>query len=253
MRGTLKGFVKRTKEKDTPQKDVVRRETVKFICDHFIKLKKDSLQFLTLPSAWWRFEGYITTRFKEAFRRDPENVVDPYIRFIGCERDWTLFSLGCIHMPTTSRSYIKVKTHEALDCQIVTNSYNYVFFNCDIFEYMRIIEDRKEVDDRKFDCIWLDTTTAISHIDDKLQHISRVMKDDCVVVLTVLKAREHKKIPLPRLEYIESLMKPQGLELIRKFEYMDSSPMLHLIYVKSNTKSYEKTKSKTSRAGSDGS
>lgn len=39
MKAQLKGFVKRTAEKDTPQKDQVRRETVKFICSHFINLK----------------------------------------------------------------------------------------------------------------------------------------------------------------------------------------------------------------------
>lgn len=232
MKLTLKGFVKRTAEKDTPQKDQVRNETVKFIASHFINLKATSLQFLTLPSAWWRFEKYITTRFKEAARIFPERGKAPYIRYIGCEREWTLFSLGCIHMPTDKRSLIKIKRHEELDCQLVTNSYDYVFLNCDIFEYMRLIKDRKEENDRKFDCIWLDTTVSITHIADKLQYLSNVIKDNSIVVLTVVKAREHVKIPLPRLEYIESLMKPLGLELIRKFEYKDSTPMLHLIYTK---------------------
>ena len=232
MKAQLKGFVKRTAEKETPQKDMVRMETVKFICSHLTKLGKDHLQFLTLPSAWWRFEGYITTRFKEAARRFPETVKETYIRFVGCEREWTLFQLGCLHMPTNQRSMIKVKRHEELDCQIVTNSYDYVFFNCDIFEYMRVIKDRKTEGDRKFDCIWLDTTVAITHIAEKLQHLSNVMNDNAVVVLTVVKAREHIKLPMPREEYIESLMKPLGLTLIRKFEYKDSTPMLHLIYTK---------------------
>jgi hypothetical protein len=236
MRATLKGFVKRTKEKVTEQKDMVRRETVKFVCDYFLQKKSQSVHFLTLPSAWWRFEGYITTRFLEAVRRDPK-LQNPYIRFIGCERDWTLFQLGCMHMPTRPRAPLKVKTHEMLDCQVVTNSYNYVFLNCDIFEYMRVAEARKRENDHKADCIWLDTTVAITHIDEKLKYLERIMNDEAVVILTVVKAREHKPIPLPRLEYIDSLMKPMGLELIRKFEYNDSTPMLHLIYVKSTTKS----------------
>jgi len=235
MKANLKGFVQRSKEKETPQKDMVRMETVKFISSHFIKLKAESLQFLTLPSAWWRFEQYITTRFQEAARRFPERGEAPYIRYIGCEREWTLFQLGCIHMPTNKRSMIKVKRHEELDCQFVTNSYDYVFFNCDIFDYMRVIKDRKEEGDRKFDCIWLDTTVAITHIADKLQHLSNIMNDNAVVVLTVVKAREHIKLPLPRLEYIESLMKPLGLTLEKKFEYKDSTPMLHLIYTKTPT------------------
>lgn len=232
MRATLKGFVKRTKEKETPQKDVVRRETVKYICDYFIGKKQDAVQFLTLPSAWWRFEGYIETRFREAARRDP-TIPDVYTRFIGCERDWTLYTLGCVHMPRRGNAAIKVKRHEELDCQVVTNSYNYVFFNCDIFDYIKTVKERKAPDDHKCDCVWLDTTTAISHIDEKLKELPNILKEGSVVVLTVLKAREHKKLPLPREEYIESIMAPMGLKLIRKFEYMDSSPMLHLIYVKS--------------------
>lgn len=207
-------------------------ETVKFVCSHFLKLGVDRVHFLTLPSAWWRFEGYITTRFQEAVRRSPE-LNEPYIRFIGCERDWELYSLGCMHMPVRGKAPLKVKRHEELDCQVVTNSYNYVFLNCDIFEYMRMVQPRKEPNDHKLDCIWLDTTVAITHVADKLKYLERVMNDNAVVILTVLKAREHKPIPLPREEYIESLMKPSGLQLIRKFEYNDSSPMLHLIYVKS--------------------
>lgn len=231
MEKNLKGFVKRTKEKTTSEKDKLRIETVKFICDYFTSKGVTSLNFLTLPSAWWRFEKYIITRFRVAAKIDPTKI-NPYIKFIGCENDWVLYKLGCMWMPRTDISVMKVKTNNELNCQVVTNGYSHVFFNCDIFQYMQLIKDHKVKDDRKFDCIWLDTTTVITYIADKLQYLSNVLKDDSIVILTVIKGRETVKLPMERVEYINSLMAPLGLVLIKKHEYKDSSPMLQLMYQK---------------------
>lgn len=230
MKPTLKGFVARTKNKETPQKDKIRRETVKFICQELMSRGVNEFSFLTLPSAWWRFEINMSQEMFRVAREVDANCELPYIRFVGCEREWALFQLGCAYMPTYKHSVLKVKRHDELNCQVVTNSYDYLFFNCDIFEYIRVIKDRKKEGDRKFDCIWLDTTTSVSHIGEKLTYLENVIKDGTIVVLTVIKGREHKKLPAPREEYISGLLKPIGLELINCFEYNDTTPMLHLIY-----------------------
>lgn len=231
MAENLKNFVARTKTVTDLQKDKTRAETVRFICDYFTSKQQRFIQFLTLPSAWWRFENAIVNRFEHLKERGKIEA-RPHVRFIGCERDWKIFQLAAVHIKTYRSEPIRVKRDEKLNCQLVSNGHNTVLYHTDVFDYIDSAQERKVENDHKVDCMWLDFTCAITSVDERLSCVDKLLNPEAILVITLLKARESRPLPLPRIEYVTSLLEPLGLELINVTEYKDGSPMLHLIYKK---------------------
>lgn len=213
-------FAKRSKVNNTPEKDKIRNLTISYIHNFYIDNQISRARFLTLPSAWWRFEKLITERFYNFwhFRVKPS--------FVGCERDWNLFSMASVRMPKSNK-ILKQALNNEMNCQVVANGSNYVLFNTDIFNFMAHT-------DKKFNCIWIDTQTPVSYILDKLPLINKVIMDQSLFILTVLKGREHIQLPTDRIECVTNAISDLGFTLAHSWEYFDTSPMLHLIYKKTN-------------------
>lgn len=220
MQASLRGFVQRTYMKATPEKDEVRQETINSILEYFTKKKAQEINFLTLPCSPWRFEKYISKRI----RRHSE-LGTSRIHFTGCERDWKVYQAGCLWIAQSSnQDGVRTESSPELNCQVTSNQ-DYAFLHCDIFDYAEKIK-------KKFQCVWLDTTTTIAVIDDRLKHIDNVVEKGSMVILTIMAAREHRKLPMDRMDYIASLVDPLGLRLVKQWEYQDSVPMLQQIYIK---------------------
>lgn len=232
MKSDLQLFIKRTKERETPEKDMVVKETTRFISRYFLSKNQQFIQFLTLSSAWWKFEIDMQNHISGDY--GAKGLTPPYLRFISCEREWEIFQLACIHMPKDKWNRpLKCKRSEELNCSKVTNSNKHILYHTDVFDYLENAKSRKTENDHKCDVIWLDLTVAITHVADRLHHLSNVIKEDSIVILTLMKAREHIKIPLEREQYIDSLMLPLGLEKVKTYTYKDTTPMIHIIYQQS--------------------
>jgi hypothetical protein len=238
MRSDLQLFIRRTKTSLVPEKDNVVKETMRYVSQFFFERQQHQITFLTLPSAWWKFEMNMQNHISGVYGGN--NLTPPYLRFIGFEREWKIFQLASINIPKdTYNRPLQCKRDEELNCSIVTNSNKHVLYNCDVFEYLKLAKSRKVEDDHRCDVVWLDLTVAITHVAEKLHHIKNVMKKDSIIILTLMKAREHLKLPLEREEYIDSIMLPLGLEKIKTFVYKDTTPMIHIIYKQSDQTVYK--------------
>lgn len=145
--------------------------------------------------------------------------------FLSCERNWDLFCMASIRIPKRNQS-VKQKLNEELNCQIVTSKESAVI-NCDVFDLM-------EMGNKEFNCIWLDTQSPVSYLLDKLPFIANVIGDGpSIVILTVLKGREHIKLQSDRQTTIEQIITNAipTMRLAFKQEYFDTSPMLQMTFV----------------------
>src|ERR1700741_385420 len=165
----LYSFVARTKIGQTQNKDDVRRNTVKILHYFFHEWGGSSLRFLTLPSSFWIGEKYLRHKFKYRDANKPTTVY-----FVGCEKVWALFTLGTINLPDKpgedSSKCLCVTTHDKFNCQVVySKNQQFALFHLDVFEYM-------DKTSSTFNCIWLDTTSPITFIQDKILNIKKVIR-----------------------------------------------------------------------------
>lgn len=221
-------FVSRTKEARTLQKDDVRIRTIKMLFYFFHETGLKTLRFLTLPCAYWIAERKLSYKFEW---RDENNPISTY--FVGAERDWKLFSLACINLPDKpgehSAKSLRIVTDERLNCQrVYSKSEKYSILHTDIFKYM-------EATTATFNCIWLDTTSPITYIAEKLVLIKKVIRprQPLAVIVTILKGRD-LYTPDDRVAMMDSIMRKvdRGLCRISIMEYCDTSPMMQFIYTK---------------------
>lgn len=218
----LQLFIRRTKIGETPEKDNVVKETMRYISQYFYDKQQESIFFLTLPSAFWRFEINMKNHISGLY--GGKSLNPPYLRFVGCEREWEIFQLASINIPRVR--IIKNKRSEELNCSITSNDYSHILYHVDIFDYLKVSQ-------YQYDVIWLDLTVAITHVANKLHCLKNSIKQGSIVILTLMKAREHLKMPLEREQYIDSIMLPLGLEKVDTFTYRDMTPMIHIIYKQS--------------------
>jgi hypothetical protein len=217
-------FVTASRTGGTPEKDVVRTETCRMAHDYFTERGAKLVRCLTLPSAWWKFERQL----KKLFFKSGSKI---RTTFTCVERDWNLFCLASIKIPIRNKP-LRQTHDEGLNCQVVTNGSDCNIIHADIFEYMGSDPWKK------FNFIWLDTQSPITSFDLKLHTVAGVLdySKPRMICITVLKARESRKLEQDRVKYITELLSRHipGIELFRSFEYMDSSPMLHLIFTAEN-------------------
>lgn len=221
MSGNILNFVRANSTGlQTPAKDNVRTFTDNFIRDFALAHQMSEIKMLTLPSAWWRFETNIKRRLK---------AVGISVDIKGIEKSWKIFCMAAMNIP---RSYkmgdmISQDLSEKHNCQVVHNGNRCSIMHLDVFDYM-------EKTSNYFQCIWLDTNSPATAFDQRLNLVSRVIDTHgpAVFAITFLKGRENRVIPKNRVEYISSIIRKADPRMRLKvhFEYMDSSPMIHLIY-----------------------
>ena len=138
-------------------------------------------------------------------------------------------------MPKSNKG-LKFKWNDELNCQLITNGNNCLLFNTDIFNLLKKIN-------RKYECIWLDLPCPISNeLIEKIRNIHIRLNDKCSsFILTVLGARETDFITRDnikkygsRLNYITRSIEEilSDFKLLYQWQYNDSSPMIHSIFVK---------------------
>lgn len=198
-------------------KDVLREQLVDMVISEFSKkAKKEQLQFLTLPSAWWNFEKLLVKRIRE------ENINFPFYT-IGCEKESKIFRVACTNMPRTYSGfkYVRSRRHDAEKLRSGVASLYYM----DIFDYIRNT-------DNVFDFIWLDLMTSLKFFDTKVHHLDNCTRKGSLVSITFLNGRDGKKYIGKRKVILSRLMKDIDFELIQEDDYYDTSPMIQLTFKK---------------------
>ena len=221
----MKQFIQDIKQRGGRQeKENIRHLTSSTLCEYFMGHGLKRVRFLTLPGVWWHFEKKVSERFRGI-----------HTNFTGCEINRKFFKLSVLKMPRSNKN-IKVKWSDDLECELVTNGRNCIFFNSDIFNVIEKIEKR-------YECIWLDLTSPVSEeLIKKIRLVeSRLNERVASLVLTVLGAREgdfatHDKIREygSRSKYIvtgiESML--PDFKLLYQWKYRDISPMVHTIFIR---------------------
>lgn len=223
----LNSFIADTKSKGTREKKDQARNQVKK--DFFEFFKKNDIKkpvMLTLPSAWWKFEKEFSIFM---LNRRSEFKINRFV-FFGCEKDWKVFCLSSIKIPFRRNKTIKQKLNTEMNCQVVTNGDNHCLMNLDVFDYME--GNQITSNPKRFNGIWLDLTQPVDLFYHKLSSIESCSAENCIVVLTFLKARESNGMHKNRVEVVDREMNSMGFERVSKLEYMDRSPMIQLSYTR---------------------
>lgn len=223
----IRTFHKNSKEGRTPQKDAIRRELAQYTHKFFLEnTEYKGIRLLTLPGAWYAFETNIRTRFKKKGVR----TMIPY--FTCCERDQKIFNLVAATVKGRLTRPVRYYHSNGLGVEMVSNHQDTRVIKMDIFEFMEKSEGREE--ENGYHCIWLDTQSPITAIDQKIRFLPNVTKaGPSLFAITVLKARESRNVG-DRIEYITKLVEQTGLgyKLAKYWDYGDSSPMLQILFEK---------------------
>lgn len=213
-------FFKRSKNGDCVKKDIARTELITFTHSYFNKHGYKKVRGLTLPGIWFMFE-------KELLRASWNGSRETRITytFHCCEIDYKLFKIAAAKMPSSNKGIRANRHNNELNRSVITNGNNVCLFYADIFEFVKVT-------DKKFDFIWLDITSTTASTAPKLHLFERVLNDRCVFAITLLKARDHVKLPQERVTYLCSMMEKMNFGLDMKAEYQDTvgSPMLQLVF-----------------------
>lgn len=220
-------FLERSARKATPAKDMARTLAIEHIYRFIKELKLKRFSMLSLPGPWWIAEKELSTYI---YRRKRKSMPYVVLHITACERDLKLFNLAAVRIKPSRKYGINIKNYnKELDCQVITNKQDRVLLNADVFRYM-------ELQLKKFDCIWLDTTNTLPYIDTKLHLVDKVAKEHCLFILTVLRYRDPGLPAIGRLDYACAIMSQYGFELIDQTPYTDTSNMLQLIFRKGKSR-----------------
>jgi len=209
----------------TPNKDTIRSNTIHEILNFITSNGITRQRFLTLPSAFWKFEKEIYSKLKQL---EYSNC-----KFTACERDYQVFKIAATRMMRGNYTW-QVKWIDDLECEMVTNGKTCKLFNIDVFKFLEGTDSNrltKYPDSVKesYNIIWLDTMSPVSYLIDKLPSVLNYTPNGpSMIIITVLKGREHKSISGTRTEVISKCF--PGYNLVKSWEYMDSCPMLQLMY-----------------------
>jgi len=213
-------------EKDTPQKDKIRRATLEYLHEFFLARKVKEIKFLTLPGTEWIFERAMRTRFHTYSQHRIITTIT------ACERDYKVFTISAAKMPGSNR-ILAPRFSDKLNHYVVTNHKEKVYLlHMDVFDLLSMFKDNIKDKRSVFDCIWLDSTNTVISIGRKIEGWENKLAPNAVVILTVLKGREHVKLETDRVTYISNILAKYDLKLVHQWEYFDTSPMLHLIFTK---------------------
>ena len=151
--------------------------------------------------------------------------------FTGLEKNYRIFRLASIKMPRVDRRALHLNRYaRELDCQVVTNSKDFVLLNSDVGAFMKLT-------DKKFDVIWLDLCAGISEEVLGLVHIaSRIFNPGLsVFAINVQAAREACDIGQDRQQFLRAAcLEGLGVDWIAASisQYRDTVPMLQAIFVR---------------------
>lgn len=183
-------------------------------------------KIVTLPSMYWIVEEIMLKYAKSV--QDQQSDSDLRKRGLtikGFERDWKLFSVAAIKIPSGYYSVIDQHMSD-MNYQVIRSRIgrNLVsIHNIDVFEYLSMT-------DNTIHFMWIDTTAIIDTIADKLIHIKRTLSPGGIAVLSFIKGRQRVKIT-NRCEYVISNMgigAKEDMEIVEVVEYHDTTTMFNI-------------------------
>lgn len=179
-------------------------------------------KMITLASMQWIFE-------KALLKHVYDNYADQLPRKRGLsmksfEYDWKLFCVAAINMPSGKHSKIeqKLSEHNYQVIQSNVSTHLVSVHNIDVFDYLRIT-------DNQFDFMWLDLTSPLDFVQEKIKAISSHMHPGAMLILSFSKGRERIKIA-DRTAFAREIL--HDLEYIETVEYMDTVAMMNIIFKK---------------------
>lgn len=216
-------FVARLINGEAPSKDAVRKSTLRYLAARFKAGGRTRYRLLTLPSSWWIAEKELLAL--RGTMIETRGWCSWHLTIHGCERDRKLFDLAGMRIPKQNGTRsLKHGFMEELECQVLSNGKDVVLFHADIFDYMAVAEKR-------YDIVWLDTTTPITHLYKGLAELPRVLAPSATVILNVMKGRENIPINGDRHEHIvDYLCSVASLQYLRCDEYKDTTPMMQFLF-----------------------
>ena len=180
-------------------------------------------KMVTLSSMQWLFEKklieHLFTNYKDANKRG--------ITLKSFEYDYKLFCIAAMNIPSGKFSKI-IQDISSMNYQVVQSnvSRHLVSVNhIDVFDYLKST-------DNQFDFLWLDLTSPVDFIADKLHHIPLKMHDESCLILSFSKGRERTKI-VDRIQYVKDILCPE-LTYIETIEYVDTVAMMNMVFRKTN-------------------
>lgn len=216
-------FLKRTINKEDVEKQLVKKLTVNFVWKFFRSIDARKIKLLSLPGVTWDFERQLKRKVGACQNYRTK------VALTGCEVDYKVFCLSAAKIPGRVDHTLKPFFSDTAGCYIVHNSKHMTYLlNADIFEILK----KRNHTGLNYNCVWFDTTHTVISVVKKLVDFNHMLADDCVLIFTVLKGREHIKFETNRTDYLTNHISSFGFELQHQKEYFDTCPMLHLIYTR---------------------
>ena len=215
-------FLQRSMTGQNVNKEDIKEQSASFIRDFFTENKMSVVRCLTMPGVSWEWERMLKLRLSHS-------VPSIWVSVHGCEKDYKAFCLSAAHLPCGNDGTLRPQYSDFLKAYVVKNKPERVYLmNIDIFDLLT----RNNPYPDKYHIIWFDTTGTVLSIFLRLKGLENWIGEKCVLMITVLKGREHWKFDSGRIDYVSKNLLPFGFTLAKQMSYFDTSPMLHLIYVK---------------------
>lgn len=216
-------FLRRTMDKQDAEKQKAKDFTSDYIFNFFVSIKEKKVKLLTLPGLTWDFERRLKRRFGLNRRHRIRVAVT------GCENDYKVFCLAAAKIPGRIDDKLQPYFSDNLGHYVVTNQHHQTYLlNADIFDVIKKTNDKGI----KYNCVWFDTTNTVISVVNKLTNFNHALHDDCILIFTLFKGREHIKFETNRTDYLSNHLSPYGFKLSHQLEYFDTCPMIHLIYTR---------------------
>jgi len=216
-------FLKRTLDRADIQKQHIKDATEDFIHSFFLETGIKKIRMISLPGVTWQFEKSLRKRLAMYWQHRIK------VSLIGCESDYKVFCLSASKMPGNEQESRNPFYSDNAGFYVVQNNKNMChLLNADIFDVL----NKQNSTGLKYDIAWFDTTNTVISIRKKIQNIGSQMSHVSVLIFTVLKGREHFSEHVDRVEYLSDCISPFGYKLMRRWEYFDTCPMLHLIFTR---------------------
>lgn len=202
------------------------REKVLELFHQGYDLFKEQRQFkmLTLGSMEWFFERKLLASIFEKYPTQEKRG----ITLKSFEYDWKMFCVAAMNIPSGKFAAIKQEISD-MNYQVIKSNVGRQLFSVhhiEVFDYL-------SKTDNVFDFMWIDLTSPIDYVQDKIVHAAERMLPGGTLVLSFSKGRERMKIS-DRVQFVMDRM-GDHMELVENIEYVDTVAMMNVVMKKKYT------------------
>lgn len=203
----------------------IRQRVLELFNDAYAPFNEDrQFKMLTLGSMEWIFEKKLLS---EIFRQYPDQKKRG-ITLKSFEYDWKMFCIAAMNIPSGRYAPIKQEISD-LNYQVIKSNVGRQLFSVnhiEVFEYL-------SKTDNMFDFMWIDLTSPIDFVQDKLIHAANRLLPGATLILSFSKGREREKIS-DRVAFVMDRLQDQ-MKFVENIEYIDTVAMINIVMTKRYT------------------